>query len=119
MQILCFLAVGLAEKFENESILLSTKEKKLKKNTRSSFLWDKQRQILMTRMECLCKLELVQLWEPPSAPMMEDLSAIIASLCYNLLENSTIVRDKLLLDSIAELLGLIVTKYGLTLSKSR
>ncbi len=65
----------------------------------------------------LCKLDLFQIWEPPSAAMMEDLSTLLTSLCYKCLENSAIVRDKVLLDLIADLLGLAVQKYGLSLSQ--
>ena len=73
----------------------------------------------MVDMEVLVRLsdlELMHLWETASAAMMEDLSTLLASLCYKLLENPTVVRDKNLLDNIVELIGLTVKKYGLVLS---
>lgn len=113
---LCYVAVSLADEFENKSIL-NSKEKKEKRTLKHSFSWDEERLKLLLLLVHLSNLELVQLWEPPAAPMMEDWSTLSASFCYKLLENPTVVRDKLLLDNIAELLGLAVQKYGLTLSK--
>lgn len=113
---LCFVAVTLSEKFENEAVQIYSKEKKSKQTVSSISVWEKERQRLTSMLVDLYRLELMYLWEPPSAPMMEDLSALLASLCYKFLENPMIVRDKALLDSIADLLGLVVKKYGLSLS---
>ena len=103
--------IRLAEEFES-------KYSKGNKGAASTlFCWDKERSDLMKILVRLCGLELMDLWEPSSAPMMEDLSSLFASLCYTCLENTSVVRDKVLLDTISELLGFIVKKYGLTLSK--
>lgn len=110
---LCYIAIRLAEEFESKY----SKGKKGKQTVSASLSWDKERLNLIKILVHLSGLELMDLWEPSSAPMMEDLSALFASLCYTCLENTSVVRDKVLLDNISELLGFIIKKYGLTLSK--
>lgn len=92
------------------------KEKKGKHAT-NSFPWEEERLKLMILLVHLGSLELVELWEPPSLPIMEDLAALFANICYKFLENPTVMRDKVLLDNISTLLGITVKKYGLTMSK--
>lgn len=94
------------------------KEKKVKKPTPGAFCWEVERLKLVESLVHLSSLELMHLWETPSASMMEDLSTLIASLCYKLLENPGVVRDKTLLDNLADLIGLTVKKYSLTLGIS-
>lgn len=107
----------MAEKFENELLKNELKEKKKKHPITLSFVWSDQRLKLMSLLVCLSNYQLMQLWEPPSAAMMEDVSALFVSVCYRFLENPVTVRDKEMLDRVSELLGLTVKKYGLTLSK--
>lgn len=114
---LCYIAVSLAEEFESESISDNLKNKKRIHAISHSFNWDEERVKLMVMLVRLSDLQLVQLWEPPSVPMMEDLLALFASICYKFLENPSVLRDKILLDNISELLGITVKKYGLILSK--
>lgn len=96
----------------------SAKKKKGKEDVTYSFSWDRERQSLIKIIINLCSLDLVQLWDPPVISMMEDLSTLLASLCYKFLENPLITREKVLLEDITTLLGLIATKYGLVLSES-
>ena len=118
-QMLCYVTVNLGKTFECELIHAHSNGKKVKKVTPGTFSWEEERLMLMMVLVRLCSLELVHLWETPSAAMMEDLSTLLASLCYKLLENPMVVRDKSLLENIVELMGLILKKYGLTLSMQR
>ena len=104
---LCFIGASLAEEFEND-------KKNKEKNT---LVWEEERLKLMTLFVRLNCLELVNLWDPPSIPIMEDLATLLASVCYKFLENPLIVHNKKLLDTISKLLGTILTKYGLVLSE--
>lgn len=115
VQILCYVAVNLAKMFEEETIRMSSKEKKGKKAALGAFSWQVERLKLTESLMLLSSLELMQLWETPSPSMMEDLSNLIASLCYKLLENPVVGRDKILLDQLADIIGLTVKKYGITL----
>lgn len=112
---LCYLVVSLAEKYEQEVAHRQLKERKGKHS--SIPFWEEERLKLLTLLVHFGTLELVELWDPPSIPLMEDLAALFASVCYKFLENPTIVRDKALLDEISTLLGITVKKYGLILSK--
>lgn len=114
---LCYLAVKMAEAFENELLKKYIKETKKKHMASHSFVWSDQRLKLMSLLVCLSNLQLVQLWEPPSPAMMEDVSALFVSACYKFLENPVTIRDKDVVDRISELFGVTVKKYGLTLSK--
>ncbi len=118
VKVLCYVAVNLGKAFERESIHTHSSGKKGKKVSVGSFSWQDERLKLLAMLVRLSSLELVHLWETPSAAMMEDLVTLFASFCYKLLENPSVVRDKYLLDSIVELIGLTVKKYGLTLSMS-
>lgn len=113
---LCYLAVNMAEAFENDLRKIESKEKK-KQGVNSSTDWNLKRLELLDLLLCLSNLQLVQLWEPPLVEMMEDISGLFVSICYKFLENPTIARDKEVLDKLSELLGLTASKYGLTLSK--
>lgn len=115
-QILCFTAVSLANEFESEIIHRNSKEKKGRCAV-DSFPWDEERLKLLLVLVRLSDLQLVQLWEPPSISIMEDLATLFASICYKFLENPTVARDKVLLDNISALLGATLQKHGLTLSK--
>ena len=108
---LCFLVVKLAEAFEDEM---------LKKRSANdlTIVWSEERLKLMNLLIRLFNIHLVQLWDPPTAAMMEDISALVVSASYKFLENPTISRDKVVLDRISELLGVVANKYGLTSSKS-
>lgn len=110
------MAVNLGKAFEQESIHRHSKGKKI---TPGTFCWQDERLKLMVVLVRLSNLELMHLWETPSAAVMEDLSTLLASLCYKFLENPTVVRDKSLLENIVELIGLILKKYGLTLSMQK
>ena len=114
---LCYLAVNMAEAFENELLKNELKEKRKRTVITLSFTWSDQRLKLINALVCLANLQLMQLWEPPSAAMMEDVSTLFVSVCYKFLENPATVRDKEMLNKVSELLGLTVKKYGLTLSE--
>lgn len=107
-----FLAVSLAGKFENEVCQLQ----KEKTTRQKALAWTNQRLKLMTLLTCLYDYDLFQLWEPSSVAIMEDYSTLLTSACYTFLENPSVIRDKSLLEGIANLLGLAAVKYGLTLS---
>lgn len=114
---LCYLVVSLAEKYEEEFVHKQLKEKKGKHARQTNSSWEEERLKLMMLLVHLANLELEELFEPPSIPIMEDLAALFASVCYKFLENPLIVRDKVLLDEVSVLLGITVKKYGLILSK--
>jgi hypothetical protein len=113
---LCFLAAGLVDGYEGESVHKQHKEKKGKQAS-TSFSWEEERVNLTILLVHLGSLELFELWEPPSVPIMEDLASLFANACYKLLENPAVTRDKVLLENIYSLLGLTVKKYGLVMSK--
>ena len=104
----------MAEGYEGEAIHKQFKEKKGKHTTNS---WEEERLKLIFLLVNLGNLEIVKLWEPPSVPIMEDLTTLFANVCYKFLENPAVVRDKVLLGNISSLLGITVKKYGLTMSK--
>ena len=114
MQMICFLAVSLAYKFESEACQLQ----KEKSGHQMSF-WNVHRIKFMTLLTRLYGCDLFQLWEPPTVAMMEDYSTLLTSVCYRFLENSAVVRDQSLLEFIADVLGLAAVKNGLTLSTCR
>jgi len=58
-----------------------------------------------------------QLWEPALVSVLEDFSGLVTSLCYKLLENLAVARDKALLQPLAQILALAASKYGLLFSE--
>ena len=111
LQVLCYIAAGLAEGYEAESV-----RKQKGKHAKDTLSWE-DRSNLMTQFVQLGSLELHELWDPPSVTSMEDLAALFANTCYKFLENPAITREKALLADISSLLGMTVKKYGLVMSK--
>ena len=121
---LCYVAVRMVELYERELTPAKPSTVRKKKLPTSSSeprvvggVPAGGKQKLMSLMCQLAELDLVQLWEPPSAQMMENWSNLIGQLCYCLLENSSINKDLSLRDRVIHLLGVLVKDYGQALSE--
>lgn len=122
---LCYIAVRMVELYQRETSPL--KQQMTGRKKKSHPPGDEPRvvggvpadgkQRIVCLLSQLSELEIVCLWDPPSAQMMENLSGLIAQLCYKLLENSSISKDQSLKDRIIHLLGILVRDYGQALSK--
>ena len=113
---LCFLAVTMAMKFESE-VGIGVTAKPSKRRPKGPSAWTDQRLKVVKMLLRVYSSDVCQLWEPPSVAMMEDFSILVTSVCYKMLENPAVVREKTLLQTIAQLLGLAASKYGLMLSR--
>ncbi len=112
-----YLAVKLALYYENEVSAIVTSKVGRGKGSSSKPSWNEQRLKLMQELWKFYSSELKLLWEPPLVSMMEDFSSLLTSICYKMLENPSVTRDKSLTHILANVLATAATKYGLMLSK--
>ena len=79
--------------------------------------WKAGRETCIECMGVLMELPLASLWDPPSPSMMDDLSGLVATGCYKLLESPIGSRERALTDKTVRLLGKLVRDYGQGLSE--
>ena len=114
-----FLLVGVAMKYEGEVCAVPSKSRhgKVSSNVPMLSRWNEEKLKFVKMLLKIYDGDFCQLWEPPLVSMLEDFSALIAGLCYKLLENPSIARDKALLQPLAQILALAASKYGLMFSE--
>ncbi len=110
IQMLSYLVVQWVEASENSCSATG------KKQTTPSG-WKAGRESSIELMAVMMELPLASLWDPPSPSMMDDLSGLVASACYKLLESPIVSRERALTDKTLRLLGRLVRDYGQGLSE--
>ena len=119
---LCYIAVRMVELYERDTSPQATAKKKKPRppGDESRVVGGvpaNGKQQIVCLLSQLSELEIVCLWDPPSAQMMENWSDLVAQLCYKLLENSSISKDQSLRDRVIHLLGVLIRDYGQALSE--
>ena len=79
--------------------------------------WKAGREQSIELLHSLMVIHLPSLWDPPSVAMMDDLAALVGTGCYKILENTSVARERGLLDKTIHLLGILVRDYAQGLSK--
>lgn len=79
--------------------------------------WKSGKEKCIELLHIVMESQLFHLWDPPSVAMMDDLAALVGTGCYKVLENASIVKEKVLLERTVHLLGILVCDYRQGLGK--
>ncbi|XP_066912331.1 condensin complex subunit 1-like [Clytia hemisphaerica] len=110
-----YILTQLIEEFESEAAKpdmntdITKRGKGSKKKSHQSWDWSKERSQVLSVINQFLQLELQRLWDPPIVE--EEFANLFSSVCYKMLENPVVVRQKEDKELVINILGQLIKRY--------